>query len=124
MNEPKSDKTAEEPALADKSCTPCRGGAPRLPKAEIGRLIPALPGWEVAEQIKLRRTVKFKNFQAALSFVNSIAAIAEAEQHHPDIAFGWGYCRIEIWTHAIGGLSENDFTLAAKIDRLIQDSAE
>ncbi|MDZ4244277.1 MAG: 4a-hydroxytetrahydrobiopterin dehydratase [Candidatus Doudnabacteria bacterium] len=77
------------------------------------------PDWKIVENgKKIRREFKFKNFQSALDFVNKIGEIAESEGHHPDIQFGWGYAIITLWTHAINGLFENDFILAAKIDRL------
>lgn len=75
-----------------------------------------LPGWEVVEEHHLLKPYKFNNFRDALEFVNRAGEIAEREGHHPDISFGWGYAEIKIWTHAVDGLSESDFILAAKID--------
>ncbi len=104
--------------LANKSCVPCHGGVPRITGAEIDPFMQELSNWEVVAEHHLRREYEFTNFRDALRFVNRVGEVAEREGHHPDIAFGWGYARIEIWTHAIGGLSESDFILAAKIDTL------
>ncbi len=85
---------------------------------EIAGLRPQVPRWEIVDWHKLKRKFKFKNFAEALAFVNRVGALAESEGHHPDIRFGWGYAEITLFTHAVGGLSENDFILAAKIDIL------
>ena len=103
-------------SLASKHCVPCHGGVPRLGREEIEPLLSQLDGWEVVEEHHLSKAYKFRNFADALAFVNRVGAVAESEGHHPDISFGWGYARIEIYTHAIGGLSESDFILAARID--------
>ncbi len=102
--------------LAEKHCVPCRGGVPRLEGAEIEPLLRQLEGWEVVDAHHLSKEYKFPNFAAALAFVNCVGAVAEAEGHHPDLSFGWGYARVQIYTHAIDGLTESDFILAAKID--------
>jgi 4a-hydroxytetrahydrobiopterin dehydratase len=86
--------------------------------AEIETLIKQLEGWEVVEDHHLRKTYEFKNFRAALDFVNRVGELAEEQGHHPDICFGWGRAEITIWTHKINGLTESDFVLAAKIDHL------
>lgn len=86
--------------------------------SEIETLRKEVPQWEIMEYHHLRRKFKFKNFAEALLFVNRVGALAESEGHHPDISFGWGYAEITSFTHAVGGLSENDFILAAKIDAL------
>ncbi len=104
--------------LAGRKCVPCHGGVPRLTGEEIARLLPQLAGWEAVEEHRLRKSYKFPNFAAALAFVNRVGRVAEEEGHHPDVRFGWGYAEVEIYTHAIDGLSESDFILAAKIDRL------
>ena len=104
--------------VASKSCVPCRGGVPRLEGEEIERLAGQVAGWEVAEGHHLRRRYEFPNFRRALGFVNRVGEVAEGEGHHPDVSFGWGYCELTIYTHAIDGLTESDFILAAKIDRL------
>lgn len=103
--------------LASQHCVPCHGGVPRLEAKEIGELLKHLPrGWEAVEEHHLRKNFEFTNFAGALEFVNRVGGVAEAEGHHPDISFGWGYARVKIYTHAIDGLSESDFILAAKID--------
>lgn len=104
--------------LAGRSCVPCKKGTPPLTSAEIEPLLAQLDDWRVIDGHHLERTIKFRDFASALAFVNDVGAIAEAEGHHPDIHLAWGRVRIEIWTHAIDGLSESDFVLAAKIDRV------
>lgn len=104
--------------LASKSCVPCRGGAPPLRGGEIVELSKQVDAWEVVEEHHLRRRYEFPNFRRALEFVNRVGEVAESEGHHPDISFGWGYCELVIYTHAINGLTESDFILAAKIDGL------
>ena len=103
-------------SLASRRCVPCHGGVPRLRGAEITALLEQLNGWEAVEEHHLSKSYKFTNFDEALRFVNRVGQVAEHEGHHPDIAFGWGYAEIKIFTHAINGLSESDFILAAKID--------
>ncbi len=103
-------------SVTDKHFGPCHGGVPRLEAEEVARLLGQLAGWEVVEGHHLSKRYDFQNFAAALDFVNRVGAVAEAEGHHPDVEFGWGYARLKIYTHAIGGLSENDFILAARID--------
>ena len=101
---------------------PCHGGVPRLRGEDVAALLRQLDGWEAVEEHHLTKDYKFANFADALAFVNRVGAVAEAEGHHPDISFGWGYARIKIYTHAIGGLSESDFILAAKIDKEVQSA--
>ena len=103
-------------SLASKHCVPCHGGVPRLTAEETSRLLAQLQGWQVAEEHHLSKEYEFKNFADALAFVNRVGRVAESEGHHPDIEFGWGYARVRIYTHAIDGLSESDFVLAARID--------
>lgn len=103
-------------SLSSRHCVPCHGGVPRLTGEEIAPLLKQLRDWDLVEEHHLAKEFRFPNFAEALAFVNRVGATAEAEGHHPDIAFGWGYVRIQIYTHAIGGLSESDFILAAKID--------
>jgi 4a-hydroxytetrahydrobiopterin dehydratase len=103
-------------SLAGKHCVPCHGGVPRLTAEEIEPLLAQLGGWRVVEEHHLSKEYGFRNFADALAFVNRVGRVAEAEGHHPDIEFGWGYARLKIYTHAIGGLSESDFVLAARID--------
>ncbi len=104
--------------LASRNCVPCHGGVPRITGTGIEPFMRELPRWEVVEDHHLKRDYKFTNFRDALQFVNQVGQVAEREGHHPDIVFGWGYAEIEIWTHAIDGLSLSDFILAAKIDTL------
>ncbi len=108
--------------LAKQKCIPCEGGVPPLKEKELeafqAQLDQEAPGWEVKSYKRLERTFKFPDFQSALDFVNKVGQIAETEGHHPNIELGWGFVRILLWTHAIGGLSQADFALAAKISRL------
>ena len=104
--------------LAERECVPCRGGVPPLQGAEIQNLISQLSQWEVIAEHHLRKEFKFANFRASLDFVNRVGELAEQQGHHPDICFGWGKAEITIWTHKIDGLTESDFVLAAKIDKL------
>jgi 4a-hydroxytetrahydrobiopterin dehydratase len=106
-------------SLDQRHCTPCRGGVEPLGEAAAKALLSDLPAWQLADDAKrIRRDFSFKNFAQSLAFVNEVGAIAEAEGHHPDITFGWGYAAIVLQTHKIDGLHENDFILAAKIDAL------
>ncbi len=102
--------------LASRDCVPCRGGVPPLRGLEIQNLLKELEDWEVIEEHHLRKSFEFKNFREALALVNRVGELAEEQGHHPDISFGWGHAEITIWTHAIDGLTESDFILAAKID--------
>ncbi|HWE50910.1 MAG TPA: 4a-hydroxytetrahydrobiopterin dehydratase [Bryobacteraceae bacterium] len=104
--------------LAEKVCVPCKGGVPPLKGAELGQLARQVPGWDVVEEHHLHRAFKFPDFQQALNFVNRVGAIAEEQGHHPDILLGWGKAEVTIYTHKINGLTESDFILAAKIDRV------
>ncbi|MEL7371157.1 MAG: 4a-hydroxytetrahydrobiopterin dehydratase, partial [Myxococcota bacterium] len=104
--------------LASKKCIPCSGEVPALKGDELAPLLAQLEGWEVVEEHHLTRTFTFKDFVEALAYVNKVGAVAEEEGHHPDIYFTWGKARIDIMTHAIDGLSESDFILAAKIDKI------
>lgn len=106
--------------LVRKKCVPCEGGVPRLTPEEAAAHLASVPGWTItADNQRIRREWVVKNFMAGLRFFNDVARIAEEEGHHPDLHLvGYRNLAIEIWTHAIGGLSENDFILAAKIDQL------
>jgi 4a-hydroxytetrahydrobiopterin dehydratase len=107
-------------ALTAKTCTPCRGGVPPLPRAEAERLLAETPGWVLnPDATRLTRSFRFRDFAEAFAFVARVADLAEAEGHHPDITFGWGYCDLVLYTHKIKGLHENDFILAAKIGALV-----
>jgi 4a-hydroxytetrahydrobiopterin dehydratase len=104
--------------LAERECVPCRGGVPPLRGDELKDLSSQLAEWQVVNDHHLSRTYVFKNFRDALEFVNRVGELAETQGHHPDICFGWGKAEVSIWTHKIDGLTESDFVLAAKIDRL------
>lgn len=107
-------------SLADRKCEACHDGTPKLSASEVQDLQQQLDNWLVSEgNDKLQKSVKTKNFHQALEHANVIGRIAESEGHHPDLLVRWGELRIELWTHAIGGLSEADFILAAKIDRAL-----
>ncbi len=104
--------------LASKKCMHCEGGTKPLDAQTVETYLKVVPGWEVLEGRKIRRLFKFKDFKEAMDFVNQIAGLAESEGHHPDIKISYNKVKIELTTHAIGGLSENDFILATKIDSL------
>ncbi len=107
--------------LAEKTCTPCRGGIPPLTRAEAEALQVQAPHWELRDDAhRIERTFRLGNFREALAFVQQIGELAEAEGHHPDISFGWGYVTVSLRTKKIKGLHENDFILASKIDRLAE----
>lgn len=108
-------------SLADKHCIPCRGGVPPLAGLELERLRAQLPDWQVVDGHHLVRTFTFPDFRTALDFVNRAGAIAEEEGHHPDLLLSWGKVEVKTWTHTIDGLTESDFILAAKIDKLRQN---
>lgn len=103
--------------LAAKKCAPCEGGIPRVEGATLDALFASVPGWRLAGD-RIRRQFRFADFGAAVAFIVSMAELAEAEGHHPDFSVHYATVDVEIWTHAAGGLTENDFILAAKIDRL------
>jgi len=109
--------------LTKKKCIPCEGGAIPFDISEIHKYQKKVDDWDILKDEKkifyLYKKYKFKNFLESQSFINKVGEISENEGHHPDILFGWGYAEIKITTHAIEGLSENDFILAAKIDQLI-----
>jgi 4a-hydroxytetrahydrobiopterin dehydratase len=104
--------------LADKKCVPCRGGVPPLKGSELKALQQQTPEWNVVNEHHLHREFRFPDFKQALAFVNRVGDVAEKEGHHPDILLGWGKAEITTWTHSVDGLTESDFILAAKIDRL------
>ena len=104
-------------SLLQKKCLPCEASTPRLTAPDIALLRPAVPGWQVIdENRKLSKRFTHDDFKQAMAFINRMADLAEAEGHHPDFAVRYNIVDVTIWTHAIGGLSENDFILAAKID--------
>lgn len=105
--------------LTQKSCTPCRGGIPPLTRDEAEALQAQTPEWALLDEAhRIERTFRFKNFREALTLVQQVGELAESEGHHPDINFGWGYATVSLRTKKIKGLHENDFIMAAKIDRL------
>ena len=106
--------------LVQKKCAPCHGGVAPLKGTSLEALHRQVPGWQVIDDHHLQRLFRFPDFASALAFVNRVGAVAEQEQHHPDISLGWGRAEITTYTHSIGGLSENDFILAAKIDRVFE----
>ena len=106
--------------LADKQCVPCRGGIPALKEKELETLHQDTPEWSVVNEHHLHREFRFPDFKQALQFVNKVGAIAEEQGHHPDILLAWGKAGVTLWTHKIDGLTESDFILAAKIDRVSQ----
>ncbi len=107
--------------LTNKKCKPCEGGVLPFDISEIHKYQKKIDGWDIVKNKKniyfLEKKFTFKNFIESQNFVNEVGKISEEEGHHPDILFGWGYAQINITTHAIEGLSENDFILAAKIDK-------
>ena len=104
--------------LASKQCVPCKGGVPPLGESEVQSLLGQIQGWEAPRNHHLRKTFKFPNFKTALDFVNRVGAMAEEQNHHPDLHLAWGKVTVEIWTHKIDGLTESDFVFAAKCDQL------
>lgn len=104
--------------LADRTCVPCRGGAQPLAGTALAEFFGQVEGWDLIEDRLLRKTFKLSNFAEALALVNRIGALAEEHGHHPDLHLSWGKVTVELTTHKIGGLSESDFILAAKIDAL------
>tara|TARA_B110000444_G_C18322481_1_gene359053 strand:- start:137 stop:481 length:345 start_codon:yes stop_codon:yes gene_type:complete len=108
--------------LLNKKCVPCEGGVLPFDISEIHKYQKKVDGWDVKKNEKknffLEKNFKFENFINSQKFINKVGEISESENHHPDISFGWGYAKIIITTHAIAGLSENDFILAAKIDHI------
>jgi 4a-hydroxytetrahydrobiopterin dehydratase len=103
--------------LASKRCAPCEAGTPPLGEEEVGRLAGELDGWTVDGGKRLVKEYRFPDFRQALAFVDRLGEVAESEGHHPDVYLSWGKVRVELSTHSVGGLSENDFILAAKADR-------
>ena len=108
--------------LLKKKCVPCEGGVIPFDTSEVHKYQKKVDGWDVIkgeeETFFLLKNFKFENFLESQLFVNKVGEIAEQEGHHPDIWFGWGYAKIKIQTHAINGLHESDFVLAAKIDKI------
>ena len=109
--------------LTKKKCVACDGDIPPFDTKEIHKYLKKVDNWDVKNNNDrssyLIKEFKFKNFEESQNFVNKVGNLAEVENHHPDISFGWGYCKVKIFTHAIKGLAESDFILAAKIDKII-----
>jgi 4a-hydroxytetrahydrobiopterin dehydratase len=116
--------------LATRRCEPCKADTPPLAGEKLDRMLAQLSGWSVVEgggdaqggkagAKRLEKQYRFPDFRQALAFVDRVGELAEQEGHHPDIELGWGRVKLTLWTHSIGGLSENDFILAAKADRAL-----
>ena len=110
-------------SLADNKCVPCKGGTPPLTHDQIAPLLEQLEGWQVEDDHKLIKSFKFKNWVEAVEFVNRVTPVAEGEGHHPDLYVRWGEVRAYLWTHKINGLTESDFYMAAKLDRVFSGVA-
>jgi 4a-hydroxytetrahydrobiopterin dehydratase len=106
--------------LAQKTCVPCKGGVPPLKGEQLANLARQVPGWNVVDEHHIGKSFDFPDFASALKFVNAIGAVAEEQGHHPDILLKWGNVIVTIWTHKIDGLTESDFILAAKIDKIVR----
>lgn len=106
-------------SLESKHCLPCEGGVTALSASEAKKLLEQIPGWELnTDATQISRRYSFKNFYVTMGFVNAIAWMANQENHHPDLEVGYNYCVVKYNTHAIGGLSENDFICAARVDKI------
>jgi 4a-hydroxytetrahydrobiopterin dehydratase len=106
-------------ALAKRKCKPCEGGVPAYSAPQARDMLKQLKGW-LLEDGKLVKVYPFANYHHTMAFVNALAWISHREDHHPDLAVGYNQCRVTYWTHAVGGLSENDFICAAKCDALLE----
>jgi len=106
--------------LTNKNCKPCEGGVPALTQDEAKNLLKQLDNWELKNNA-ISKIFEFKNYYQVMAFVNAVAWMTHREDHHPDMAVGYNQCRVEYSTHAIGGLSENDFICAAKVDALFKN---
>jgi 4a-hydroxytetrahydrobiopterin dehydratase len=103
--------------LSNRKCKPCDGGMPPLPQEEINKLMHQLDGW-VQKGLVIEKTFEFKNYYLTVAFVNAVAWLSHREDHHPDLSVGYNRCKVEYFTHAVNGLSDNDFICAAKVDKL------
>jgi 4a-hydroxytetrahydrobiopterin dehydratase len=111
--------------LTQQTCVPCRGGVPPLTAGELALLLPEVPDWTLGEQDsvqRIQRDFRFKDFRGAMEFAVRVGELAEREQHHPELHVGWGHVTVELWTHKIRGLHQNDFIMAAKIDEILAAS--
>lgn len=109
--------------LSEQKCVPCEGGVQPLSVEESQELLKQVPDWELHEN-RIERTLKFADFVQAMRFANRLTQVAEEENHHPDLHISWGKMRIEFTTHAIGGLSQNDFIMAARVNKLVEERPE
>ncbi len=105
--------------MASRHCRPCEGGIPPLDEASANTLLTGLPGWCVSKN-RLEKAFVFRNHYETMAFVNAVAWVSHRQDHHPELMVGYKDCRVAYWTHAIGGLSENDFICAAKLERLLE----
>ena len=106
-------------ALENKPCVPCRGGIAPMNAADARAILPAVAGWQLDDEAKkISRSFTFRDFVQAQNFAVRVGEISELENHHPDICYGWGFCTVVFYTHKIGGLHENDFIMAAKVNAL------
>jgi 4a-hydroxytetrahydrobiopterin dehydratase len=105
--------------LTEKHCKPCEGGTPPMSQKEVSAMLKKLDGWVLYDHL-IGKTFKFKNYYQTIAFVNAVAWVSHQEDHHPDLSVGYNQCHVEYFTHAIGGLSENDFICAAKVDALFK----
>jgi 4a-hydroxytetrahydrobiopterin dehydratase len=105
--------------LTEKHCKPCEGGTPPLSQKEVSAMLRKLDGWVLYDHL-IGKTFKFKNYYQTIAFVNAVAWMSHLEDHHPDMTVSYNQCHVEYFTHAIGGLSENDFICAAKVDALFK----
>ena len=113
-------------SLSDQSCVPCRAGSPAVTDRVVSQFMRQLPGWRMASVAgvpRIRATFLFKDYEPALAFTQAVGKMAEHEDHHPRIVLEWGKVKVEWWTHAIGGLHQNDFVAAAKTDRIFHEQA-
>ena len=111
----------DDRSLADRSCVPCRGGVPPMPLERVEALLGELEDWCAEGNYHIVREFSFPDFRRALDFVNAVGEVAEEEGHHPDLYLTWGKVRVEIRTHKINGLTDSDFILAAKVDRVAEE---
>lgn len=108
--------------LKERRCKPCEGGVEPMGRDQAGTLVEQVPGWRLAEDGKsISRRFEFKGFYRTMAFVNALAWVANREDHHPDFTAGYNYCEVRFTTHAVDGLSENDFICAAKVNALLED---
>lgn len=113
---------SKEGQLAEKRCKPCEGGVDRMTREQADKLIEQVSGWSLDETARsISRRFEFKGFYRTMAFINALAWVANREDHHPDFSAGYNYCEVTFTTHAVDGLSENDFICAAKVDALLED---